>query len=275
VPDQPAQQPPPVQRIRIRYAKRGRLRFTSHRDFGRAFERAVRRARVPVAFSSGFSPHPRISYSGASPTGAASEAEYLEIGLREYVDPDELRARLDASLPPGLDVLEAATARGTTLADRLEASRWRIRLPSVAPAQAAQAVEAFLARRSVEVQRMTKKGLRTFDCRAAVVSMSVAPDEGSAAECAILDVVLRHGTPSVRPDDILTGLREVAGLAPCAAPMQVRLAQGPLDPQAGLVGDPLAPDRDASSEQVATATSEADARQARKGEDAAAAPREP
>jgi len=55
----------------VRYAKRGRLRFTSHRDFGRAFERAVRRAGVPIAFSSGFSPHPRISYAGAASTGHA------------------------------------------------------------------------------------------------------------------------------------------------------------------------------------------------------------
>jgi radical SAM-linked protein len=62
-----------VQRLRVRYAKRGRLRFTSHRDITRALERAVRRADVPVAFSAGFSPHPKISYVGAvAPTGVAS-----------------------------------------------------------------------------------------------------------------------------------------------------------------------------------------------------------
>jgi radical SAM-linked protein len=275
VPDQPAQQPPPVQRIRVRYAKRGRLRFTSHRDFGRAFERAVRRAGIPVAFSSGFNPHPRISYAGASPTGAASEAEYLEIALREHADPTDVRRRLDRSLPAGLDVLEAADAAGGALADRLEASRWQIRLDSVDPERAQRAVEQFLAEESVEVQRMTKKGMRTFDCREAVVSLSAASGDGSLAVCAILEVVLRHGTPSVRPDDVLTGLREVAGLVPPVAPMQVRLAQGPLDPQTGLVGDPLAPDRDASQHETATATGEGDAEQAHPDGDAAAAPREP
>ncbi|MBX6723253.1 MAG: DUF2344 domain-containing protein, partial [Dactylosporangium sp.] len=80
-----------MQRVRIRYAKRGPLRFTSHRDFARAFERALRRADVPVAYSQGFSPHPRVSYASAAPTGAASEAEYLELALREPVDPDKLR----------------------------------------------------------------------------------------------------------------------------------------------------------------------------------------
>jgi radical SAM-linked protein len=282
-----------VQRIRIRYAKRGRLRFTSHRDFGRALERAVRRADVPVAFSSGYSPHLRISYAGASPTGAASEAEYLEIALREACDPAEVRTRLDASLPPGLDVLDAVTAGSGALADRLEASRWQILLRPVHPDEAREAVQRFLARDSVEVERMTKKGLRTFDCRAAVVSMTARPvrpdgeageggsaeaaasDEGSDGPCAILEVVLRHATPTVRPDDILTGLREVAGLVPPEAPLPTRLAQGPLDPQTGLVGDPLAPDRDASRDETATATSEADAEQAPRGGDAAAAPREP
>ena len=69
--------PPPVQKLRIRYAKRGRLRFSSTRDFSRAIERALRRARVPMAFSAGFHPHPKISYANGAPTGAASEAEYL------------------------------------------------------------------------------------------------------------------------------------------------------------------------------------------------------
>ena len=62
-------------RVRLRYRKLGKVRFTSHRDFSRAFERAIFRARVPIAYSSGFNPHPRISYANAAPTGTASEAE--------------------------------------------------------------------------------------------------------------------------------------------------------------------------------------------------------
>jgi radical SAM-linked protein len=110
--EQPEQQAPPVQRLRIRYAKRGRLRFTSHRDFSRAFERAVFRARVPMAYSSGFNPHPRISYAGAAPTGSASEAEYLEIALAEVVDPAAVHAQLDEALPDGLDLLEVVPSAG-------------------------------------------------------------------------------------------------------------------------------------------------------------------
>jgi radical SAM-linked protein len=245
VPEQPPQQAPPVQRLRIRYAKRGRLRFTSHRDFSRAFERAVFRARIPMAYSSGFNPHPRISYSGAAPTGSASEAEYLEIALAEEVDPAVVHTALDEALPDGLDVLEVVTSRGGSLADRLEASHWRLTLKEVSGEAAASAVAAFLATDEVMVERMTKKGLRTFNCRDAVVSLTSHAGEVSGTKCAILDVVLRHGSPSVRPDDILAGLREVAGLDAGVAPLHERQAQGPLDPRTGTVGDPLVPDRDA------------------------------
>jgi radical SAM-linked protein len=231
--------------MRIRYAKRGRLRFTSHRDFSRAFERAIVRARVPMAYSSGFNPHPRISYAGAAPTGSASEAEYLEIGLARTCDPAEVAASLDEALPTGLDVLEVVVSAGGNLPDRLEASHWQITVPGVGAATAQEAVERFLAADAIQVTRMTKKGEREFDARAAVVSLVSQGIPESSPECAILDVVLRHGTPAVRPDDVLAGLREIAGLEAVTAPLQERLAQGPLDPASGTVGDPLAPDRDA------------------------------
>src|SRR6185437_4232331 len=101
-----------------------------HRDFSRAFERAVLRARVPMAYSSGFHPHPRISYAGAAPTGSASEAEYLE------------------------------------------------------PVRSA--AQALLDAPEVKVSRMTKKGLREFDVRAALVSLGVT---ASGETCVILDMV--------------------------------------------------------------------------------------
>ena len=233
-----------MQRVRLRYAKRGRLRFTSHRDFSRAFERAIVRARLPMAYSSGFNPHPRISYAGASPTGAASEAEYLEIGLARETDPAAVLAALDEALPPGLDLLEAVVSPGGSLSDLLEASVWRTRVPDLTPAAAVEAVRAFLAAEAVLVERMTKKGLRTFDCRDAVVALSVVDAPDGEPECAILEMVLRHGTPSVRPDDVLAGLRTTSGLEAVAAPYHERLAQGPLETETGTVGDPLALNRD-------------------------------
>jgi radical SAM-linked protein len=238
--------PPPVQRLRLRYAKRGRLRFTSHRDIARAFERALRRAKVPMAYSAGFSPHPKISWVGAAPTGVASEAEYVEIQLAERVDPERLRLALDASLPIGLDVLTVVEAApGTSLPDRVEASRWLIRLPEVSVEEAQRAVAALLLATEVPVERLTKNGPRILDARAAVVLAS-ASAAGDDDPCATLTLVVRHLTPAVRPDDVLSGLRSVAGLVTPVPPAATRLAQGPLA-ENGEVADPLAPDLDAPS----------------------------
>ncbi len=240
-------QAPVVQRIRIRYAKRGPLRFTSHRDFARAFERALRRAAVPIAFSQGFTPHPKISYASAAPTGVGSDAEYLEIGLRAEVDPVQLRAALDAALSPGLDILEAVVALDGSLADRIDASRWLIELPGVPSAFAADAVTAFLAAESVLVERMTKQGRRSFDAREAVTFLALSeqsdlPSGAHQPPCAIIDLVVRLVTPAVRPDDVLSGLRVVAGLEPPVPPRVTRLAQGTLTAQGEIV-DPLDADR--------------------------------
>jgi radical SAM-linked protein len=233
---QPQQQPPPVQKLRIRYAKRGRLRFTSHRDFSRAFERAVVRAALPMAYSSGFNPHPRISYAGASPTGAASEAEYLEIGLARVLDPNAVLRALDDSLPDGLDVLAVTESAGGGLADRLEASHWRIEL-AASVADVEPAIAEFLARTSVAVQRMTKKGLREFDARAAVLSLAVSAVAGGSE----IDLVVRHTEPAVRPDDVVAGLRVVSDVGFDSAALVTRLAQGPWDAARSEIADPFAP----------------------------------
>ncbi|MFC5909295.1 TIGR03936 family radical SAM-associated protein [Streptacidiphilus monticola] len=242
-----------VQRIRLRYTKRGRLRFTSHRDFQRALERALRRSAVPMAYSAGFTPHPRISFMNAASTGAASEAEYVELALAEHRDPELLRKQLDESLPPGLDVIEAVEATGKDFMERLQASVWELRLDGVEPETARSAVSAFLAAESVEVQRQTKNGLRTFDARGAVVALDVVDtsevttgaDIAAGGACAILRLVVRHATPAVRPDDVLSGLRATADLALPVPAGVTRLAQGLLDEETGAVTDPFAPDRGA------------------------------
>ena len=250
-----------MQKLRVRYAKRGRLRFSSHRDFQRALERAIRRAGVPMAYSAGFTPHPKVSYAGAAPTGVSSEAEYFELSLVSTLDPERVRVLLDASLPVGLDVLEVIEAREGTLADRLQASVWELRLPGVEPAVAAEAAEAFLACPTVQVQRLMKNGVRTFDARAAVRSLGLAPEPALAREpalapepCAILRMVVRHTTPAVRPDDVLTGLAHAAHLVPPVAPSVTRLAQGLLDEESGAVSDPLTPDRTLGGDAVGVRT---------------------
>jgi radical SAM-linked protein len=242
------------------------MRFSSHRDFARAFERSLRRAEIPMAYSAGFHPHPKISYVGAAPTGVGSEAEYLEIALAERQDPEQVRAAIDAVLPAGLDIVAArdvAQCPAGSLADQIHGSRWQLEFGDAADGLPA-AVAALLAEETVLVDRLTKDGKRSLDARAAIVWVSLsissspasnagepsgteAPAPGQAARGlgdgsgpgrAILDMVVRQVTPTVRPDDVLTALQSVAGFAPSQPPRATRLAQGPID-EAGAVGDPL------------------------------------
>ncbi|MFN2496831.1 MAG: TIGR03936 family radical SAM-associated protein [Pseudonocardiaceae bacterium] len=237
-----------VCKVRLRYAKRGKLRFTSHRDVARAFERALRRAGLPMAYSQGFSPHPKVSWVGAAPTGVASEAEYVEIQLVSHADPERVRAELDAALPDGLAVLDAVLAGPGGLAERIEASRWRIEVPGVGAVQLRQAVTALLATPQVLVERVAKEGKRCLDVRAAIVSLEVGehpvqpPGHHHLSGCGILTTVVRQVSPAVRPDDVLSALGVVAGLQPPAPARATRTAQGRLDDDGGLT-DPLAPDR--------------------------------
>jgi len=265
---EPAPTRPAVQHLVVRYAKRGKMRFASHRDVARAFERGVRRAGLPIAYSAGFTPHPKISYAGGAPTGVASEAEYLSLALTARQDETQVCQRLDAALPDGIDVIDVtedagaggrpSTGSGASPSGgfgHLEASEWRVVLPGVSPAAAQQAVAGFLTLGEAPVERLTDKGVRRLDARAAVVEMNVIemnvvemgpttadPDGGQDAavtgyeDCAILRMVVLHTAPAVRPEDVLTALREQAGIVPSSPPMTTRLAQGP---RARLAGEAL------------------------------------
>jgi len=259
LPDPRLAQKPAVQHLVVRYAKRGKMRFASHRDVARAFERGVRRAGLPIAYSAGFSPHPKISYAGGAPTGVASEAEYLSLALTARQAEAQVCQRLNAALPDGIDVIDVTDPGGpggglppvqgdsggspprtSTTFGHLEASEWRVVLPGVGPAAAQQAVASFLALDEAPVERRTDKGVRRLDARAAVVEMSVVTLDGITADpeggqraavtgqedCAILRMVVLHTAPTVRPEDILTVLRERNGIAASSPPLTTRLAQG-------------------------------------------------
>jgi len=240
---EPAAQLPAVQHLVIRYAKRGKMRFASHRDVARIFERGVRRAGLPIAYSAGFTPHPRISYAGGAPTGVASEAEYLSLALTSRQAATQVRERLNATLPDGIDVIDVID--GAEGPGALEASAWRVVLPGVEAAAAERAVAGFLALSEAPVERLTDKGVRHLDARAAVVTLDVLeladPHGGLHAavtgvrDSAILRMVVLNMAPAVRPDDVLTALREQHGLVPSSPPITTRLAQGSPARLAGTV----------------------------------------
>ena len=225
----------------MRYAKRGRLRFSSTRDFQRALERAVRRAGVPMAFSAGFHPHPRISYANAAPTGAASEAEYFQLQLTQQCDLEALRAALDESLPQDMAVLRVVEAAPGALADLLQASVWQLDFEGVTLETVTDAVATFMDRAELLVTRMTKSGAREFDVRQAVLASDVVLVRAGDADGRDLvrwTMTIQHTTPAVRPIDVMTGLTELTGLQVPRSPLMTRLAQGILE-AGGRVSDPF------------------------------------
>jgi radical SAM-linked protein len=237
-------EPVTTQHLLVRYAKRGKMRFASHLDVARAFERGVRRADLPIAYSTGFTPHPKISYAGGAPTGVASEAEYLSLTLTSRTEVDDVRERLNAALPDGIDVIAVTEDSGGLPASRLTASEWQIALPGLPADNVVPVVRKFLALTEAPVERLTSKGMRRMDARAAVVSLDVLDDasRGSGLPGGTLPVtpgcalrmVVRHTVPSVRPDDVLNALRDISDVFPAGQPLMTRLAQGSLG-ESGVV----------------------------------------
>lgn len=92
------------QNIRIRFSKQGDVRFTSHHDLMRLFERALRRAELPVAMSEGYNPRPRISFPMALSVGVSGRNEVADVGLRQWMKPEQFRSRLQAEFPEGIQI---------------------------------------------------------------------------------------------------------------------------------------------------------------------------
>ena len=215
-----------------------------------------------MAYSAGFTPHPKVSYANAAPTGTGSEAEYLEIALTEHRDPDKLRLLLDESLPgrtrhhrrrrgPHVRARRPAHRLRVGAAARRGGRRGRSSRP-YPPSSAPRPSRSSARRRTAcgpstpalpwRTCRRSRAGRQARIHRAADAALINRPGDGP---CAILRLVVRHVTPAVRPDDVLSGLRAVADLAPPVPAAVTRLAQGLFDEESGTVTDPLAPDREA------------------------------
>jgi len=166
--------------IRLRFAKRGRVRFISHRDLARAVERALRIEQAPLAFTRGFSPRPRISFGLALPVGYESDAEYLDVELVEPVDPDALVAPLTAALPEGIHVIGATALqdRAPALQEAVTSVSYQIEVdrPGSQPGHddLARSVDEVLAAPSLVVTRRRKGVDIEEDVRPALRLLSAA-----------------------------------------------------------------------------------------------------
>ena len=169
-------------RIRLRFTKTGKIRWTSHRDVARVWERVIRRVGLPVAYSQGFSPHPKLHFGLALSTGHESVAEFIDIDLDESsprlpsaADLEALPLLISAALPIGLDVTGCATIAGnsTSLQQAVESCEWDVEIRGVEPAAAAGAVDRVLAADDLTITRQRKGKDVTDDVRPYVLALAV------------------------------------------------------------------------------------------------------
>jgi radical SAM-linked protein len=207
-----------VQRIRIRYTKEGRVRFVSARDLTSVWERALRRADLPIAYSEGFSPHAKVSFPDALPVGYASTGEYAELTFAAPIDPGPGLGRLSATLPGGMDILTYMEVPdgAPKLARMLGATLWEMVFPAADPRAASSQIDQLqragdelLASETAEVVRIRPNGEeRTLDVRPALVTLraSLRPAATGDAAHPTLRTVLRNDGPTVRPTDLYNAL---------------------------------------------------------------------
>jgi radical SAM-linked protein len=191
--------------VRFRFSKHGKVRFTSHRDVARLWERALRRAAVDVVYSEGFSPRPRLAFGLALPTGHESDGEYVDIRLT--AEPDGLAllcARLTDVLPDGLAVPAAEViAPGTpSLQEAVGACTWTAEVDGPSFPTAKAAVSATLARNELPIERERKGKAQVVDLRPAIQELAVE----EVGPGVLLTMVLATRPASFRPEEVVETL---------------------------------------------------------------------
>jgi radical SAM-linked protein len=205
--------------LRARFSKLGKVRFTSHRDVARIWERALRRAGLPVAYTEGFSPRPKLSFGLALSTGYESLGEYLDISLRSEgpgadVDPEQLPALLDTALPAGMEVQAAVPlpAGAVSLQQAVTSCTWHLELSGIDPSRTRKAVERVLAAPEVVVTRERKGRTVEDDVRPAIVALRVLDltplgvGRSRGRSGTQLEAELATQPRSLRPAELVTAL---------------------------------------------------------------------
>ncbi len=175
-----------MSRLRIRFTKLGKIRFTSHRDVARMFERAFRRADVPLAYTEGFSPRPRISFGLALSTGYESLAEYLDADVQDAdlapgapIDELTLPPRLSAALPNGIDVVAVAPvdAHAPSLQQDVTSTTWRLTIVGADRASVVAAADEAMGATTIMATRVRKGQESIDDLRPSLLDLALAGEQ--------------------------------------------------------------------------------------------------
>lgn len=199
----------PAQRLRVTFSQQGVLRYVGHLDMVRSWERMLRRAGVPLAYSEGFNPQPRLFFASALPLGATGQRELADVVLTRAMPPDEFVALVTPHSPSGLTVIAAAEApiKTPALQSVLRASEWRVDVQTTEESRAlADRVGEFMSLVTVSSSRKRKGRTVTYDLRALVLDLSYAgqPEPGWHR----LSMIIRSEPNATgRPDAVLAALK--------------------------------------------------------------------
>jgi radical SAM-linked protein len=195
-------QPPVLLRLRITFAKNEAMRFTGHLDLHRAWERTFRRARLPLAYSQGFNPHPRLNLGSALPLGFTSECEVIDVWLEQDLTLEAVSTALQPALPPGLRVLniQVVDPHRPALQSELEASEFRITLLESWP-DLERRCQALLETASLPRVRRQK----AYDLRPLILALEPLSNDEQDRQRFLLRLVAREGATG-RPEEVLDAL---------------------------------------------------------------------
>jgi radical SAM-linked protein len=165
-----------AQRLRVRFSRDERLRYITHLDLMRAWERAIKRAGLPLSYSEGFTPHPQILMAAPLPVGATSEAELMDIYLSETVPVERFAAAVTGQLPAGLGIgaVEETPLSAPSVQSQVREWEWRALLPAATePVALRGQVAALLARTELPWELRREKEVKQYDLRAVIRELAV------------------------------------------------------------------------------------------------------
>jgi len=195
-----------VQRLRIRFARGEQVKFITHLDLMRLWERALRRANIDLAYSEGFTPHPRLSLAAPLAVGVTSSAEILDLFLNSRISPLEFARQVANQLPPGVEVLEVQEVglRAPSVQSEVRWAEYQVRLESSLSAESVQGVvDAFLAAESIPWEHQRDKEARKYDIRALVHDLWLEQSEGGL----MVGMCLRaDNNGSGRPEQVISAM---------------------------------------------------------------------
>ena len=193
--------------LRVEYAVYNEAVFLSHLEMVRNFERALRRAEVPIAFSEGFNPHPKTSIAAPLPVGIGGEHEYLELELQSKMQVEEFNAKVNGVLPEGIKILRSryVATPAKTLMAVINAASYLVELDAekVNQNKLRDSIKLFLAKESVIVTRHTPKGDKSIDVRKGVYEFKTA---FSVLDVELEMLLVMGNDGNIRPEEVVRAI---------------------------------------------------------------------